>query len=158
MKLNLGSGNCPLDGYVNLDGKDGQSIFPLYIYQLSWPDVPVIDEIRASHVLEHFGHSKSIEVLANWIGVLKIGGVLKIAVPDFDDLIRRYNLGEQLNFEGILMGGQTDERDYHKSIWTLSKLRMIMEGFGLKDIQTWQSEMADCASYPFSLNLMGIKQ
>lgn len=157
MKLNLGSGSCPIEGYVNLDGKDGYSIFPLYLSQVCGDDKPVIEEIRASHVLEHFGHSQSIEVLANWIGHLSLGGILKIAVPDFDDLIRRYNLGEQLNFEGIVMGGQCDERDYHKSIWTESKLRMIMEGFGLKDVCTWQSEIADCASYPFSLNLMGVK-
>lgn len=151
MKLNLGSGNCPIDGYINLDGFKKDSIFPL-LY-----DIGTISEIRASHILEHFGHTESIEVLADWIGRLKLGGVLKIAVPDFDDLIRRYNLGEKLNFEGIIMGGQTDELDYHKSIWTTSKLRMIMERFGLKNIQTWQSEIIDCASYPFSLNLMGVK-
>ena len=149
MKLNLGSGSCPIEGYVNLDGNLGASIYPLYRKDA--------DEIRASHVLEHFGHDESIEVLGHWIDCLKSGGILKIAVPDFDDLIRRYNLGEQLNFEGIIMGGQTDELDYHKSIWTASKLRMIMEGFGLKDVQTWQSEIVDCASYPFSLNLMGVK-
>lgn len=152
MKLNLGSGSCPIEGYVNLDGNKGDSIAPLLF------DAGTVSEIRASHILEHFGHSESIEVLADWIGRLKLGGVLKIAVPDFDDLIRRYNLGEQLNFEGIIMGGQCDERDYHKSIWTASKLRMILEGFGLKDICTWQSEIADCASYPFSLNLMGVKR
>lgn len=151
MKLNLGSGSCPIEGYVNLDGNKGDSIAPLLF------DAGTVSEIRASHILEHFGHSESIEVLADWIGRLKLGGVLKIAVPDFDDLIRRYNLGEQLNFEGIIMGGQCDERDYHKSIWTASKLRLIMEGFGLKHIQTWQSEITDCASYPFSLNLMGVK-
>lgn len=151
MKLNLGSGSCPLEGYVNLDGNNGGSIYPLSdLFHNA-------DEIRASHVLEHFGHFESIQVLGHWIACLKSGGVLKIAVPDFDDLIRRYNLGEQLNFEGIIMGGQTDELDYHKSLWTASKLRMIMEGFGLKDVQTWQSEIADCASYPFSLNLMGVK-
>lgn len=149
MKLNLGSGSCPIEGFINLDGKLGSCIYPLYRKNAT--------EIRASHVLEHFGHVESVEVLGQWISCLKSGGVLKIAVPDFDDLIRRYNLGEQLNFEGIIMGGQTDELDYHKSIWTASKLRMIMEGYGLIDVQTWQSEIADCASYPFSLNLMGVK-
>jgi len=151
MKLNLGSGNCPIEGYVNLDGANGDSLFPLPVAKNS------LSEIRASHILEHFGHYESINILAHWIDCLQPGGIIKIAVPDFDDLIRRYNLGEQLNFEGIIMGGQTDERDYHKSIWTASKLRVIMEGFGLTDIQTWQSEIADCASYPFSLNLMGVK-
>src|SRR5512137_103160 len=100
MKLNLGSGSMPVEGYVNLDGANGDSIYPL-----SYKDV---DEIRASHVLEHFSTSESVDVLLNWRDCLKLGGVLKIAVPDFDDLIRRKNMGEELNYEGIIMGGQTD--------------------------------------------------
>jgi len=149
MKLNLGSGAYQIAGYENLDGKYGNSVYPLEYRE--------VDEIRSSHLLEHFSQDESIEVLGHWVDCLKVGGVLKIAVPDFDDLIRRKNLGEQLNFEGIIMGGQTDELDYHKSIWNLGKLRFIMENLGLVDIQTWQSEIPDCASYNFSLNLQGRK-
>jgi len=145
MKLNLGSGGKEVPGYMNEDG----CIYPL--------DYREVDEIRASHVLEHFGQEESIAVLANWVGCLKSGGILKIAVPDFDDLIRRRNRGEALNYEGIIMGGQVDERDYHKSIWNTEKLAFIMQGLGLKNIQTWQSEIVDCASLPFSLNLQGEK-
>jgi len=151
MKLNLGSGCCPIDGYKNFDAKNGKSIFPLMM------DHNSIDEIRASHVLEHFGHVESVAVLSHWIEHLKVGGVLKIAVPDFDDLIRRRNMGQQFDYEAIIMGGQTDEMDYHKSIWTHEKLRYLMDALGLDDIKTWQSEITDCASYPFSLNLMGVK-
>lgn len=149
MKLNLGAGNQPIDGYINLDGANGDSIYPLN-YQN-------VDEIRASHVLEHFGIVESIDVLKNWIDCLKVGGVLKIAVPDFEELVRRWKRGVDIDIEAILMGGQTDERDYHKSIWTLPKLRHIMTEFGLTDIRTWQTEILDCASFPFSLNLMGVK-
>ena len=149
MKLNLGAGEQEIKGYENIDVKTGGSIYPL--------DYREVEVIRASHVLEHFGHDESIRVLGNWFDCLKHGGVLKIAVPDFDDLTRRKNMGEQLNFEGIIMGGQTDEHDYHKSIWNLGKLRFLMEELGLVDIQTWQSEIPDCASFNFSLNLMGVK-
>jgi predicted SAM-dependent methyltransferase len=149
-KLNLGSGSKPIEGYENIDGASGGVIFPLAFSEVS--------EIRASHVLEHFGLEESIAVLSNWIAALKPGGVIKIAVPDFDDLIRRYYLGEKINFEKVIMGAQTDERDFHKSIWTHSKLRVIMEGFGLENICTWQSEILDCAAYPFSLNLQGVKR
>lgn len=149
LKLNLGAGNQPLEGYVNLDGKEGDEIFPL-----RYSDV---DEIRASHVLEHFGQEESVDVIFDWVSCLKPGGVLKIAVPDFDDLVRRMRLGESLPYEAIIMGGQVDERDYHKSLWTNDKLRTIMAGADLTDIQTWQSEIQDCASYPFSLNLQGRK-
>lgn len=148
MKLNLGAGARPIEGYENLDGNKGDVIFPLQYSE--------VDEIRASHVLEHFGHLESVDVLANWISALKVGGILKIAVPDFDDLMRRRALGNQpYDYEAIIMGGQVDEYDYHKSIWNLDKLRYLMTELGLVDIQTWQSETNDCASYPFSLNLQG---
>ena len=145
MKLNLASGGFSVPEFTDVDD---------CIYPLEYREV---DVIRASHILEHYGTDESIEVLGHWVDCLKVGGWIKIAVPDFDDLIRRKNAGEQLNYEGIIMGGQVDERDYHKSLWTLGKLRFIMEQLGLVDIQTWQSEIADCAAYNFSLNLMGRK-
>lgn len=149
-KLNLGSGNTFIEGYINLDANTGDTIYPLGARD--------VDEIRASHVLEHFGHEESVLVMLNWIDALKSGGVLKIAVPDFDDLIRRKALGENWEYEAIIMGGQTDKYDYHKSIWNHDKLRFLMENMGLINISTWQSEIVDCATYPFSLNLMGVKK
>ena len=150
MKLNLGAGRIHLEGYLNLDGANGDKIYPL--------DYVHIEEIRASHVLEHFGHIESVEVLISWYDALKVGGVLKIAVPDFDDLVRRKALGQVLPYEEIIMGGQVDERDYHKSLWTYDKLRYLLDRIGFTDIKTWQSEIADCASYEFSLNLQGVKE
>lgn len=147
MRLNLGSGKNHIDGYLNLDGNQGESIFPL-----SYSDV---DEIRASHVLEHFGHRESIEVLKNWVSCLKVGGVLKIAVPDF--MVIANNIDKLPQWEFYLFGGQTDELDYHKSVWYHSKLELIMMQLGLTDIKTWKSDIVDCASYPFSLNLEGVK-
>ena len=149
MKLNLGGGNTSIAGYENVDAKTGGQVYPLLYAE--------VDEIRASHLIEHFGHDESVNVLLNWFDCLRSGGVMKIAVPDFDDLMRRRSRGEDLPYEQIIMGGQVDEYDYHKSIWNLDKLRYLMTKIGLVDIQTWQSEIADCASYNFSLNLRGTK-
>jgi len=132
-----------------LDGKDGDCIYPLSFTNVS--------EIRCSHVLEHYGREESFDVLQQWVSCLKIGGILKIAVPDFSDLMRRKALGENLPFEDIIMGGQVDASDYHKSLWDLDKLRTLMGYCGLTDIQSWHSTIRDCASYPFSLNLQGVR-
>jgi hypothetical protein len=150
VKVNLGSGDQLISGYENIDGKTGGQVYPLLYCEL--------DEVRASHLLEHYGTDESVDVLLNWVDCLKVGGILKIAVPDFTDLMRRKALGEDLPFESIIMGGQVDERDYHKSLWDLPKLRTLMEMIGLEDIRTWQSEIADCAAYNFSLNLQGVKR
>ena len=145
MKINIASGGKDIDGYLNVDD---------IIYPLTYEN---LDEIRASHILEHFGHVESLAVLINWVDALKVGGILKIAVPDLDDLMRRRALGETWEYEGILMGGQVDNRDYHKSIWNYEKLNYFMTKLDLDDIKTWQSEIMDCAAYPFSLNLQGRK-
>lgn len=151
LKLNLGAGKQPITGYINLDASTGDSILPL---DEKYQGAKVI---RASHVLEHFDKDESVAALCHWYEVLCSGGILRIAVPDFGDLIRRYQLGEDLQYEDIIMGGQCDEYDYHKSLWTLGKLKFIMENIGFVELKTWQSEIVDCATYPFSLNIEGKK-
>ncbi len=152
VRLNLGSGDKPLDDYVNLDRKNNQEVYPL----TDWADNSV-DEIRASHILEHFGRREVFGVLQNWVSKLKIGGVLKIAVPDFGRLAALYTRGEELDFAGYICGGQTDANDFHKTIFDEKKLRKLCGLLGLKDIKRWQSAASDCASYPISLNLQGTK-
>ena len=79
MKLNLGGGLQKIPGFTTLDRQTGQEVFPLPAY----PDASV-DEVRASHILEHFGHREAVDVLKEWVRVLRPGDVLRIAVPDFD--------------------------------------------------------------------------
>jgi hypothetical protein len=145
MKLNIASGGIKVENYTNYDGD---------LEEIPFSNVK---ELRASHILEHFGTQESIDILRYWISLLDVGGTLKIAVPDFDEIIRRRNLGYELPWEEYLMGGQVDKRDYHKSIWTHEKLRFIMSQLGLVCIRTWQSNVFDCASLPISLNLEGLK-
>ncbi len=151
MKLNLGSGESPLEEYENLDIKNGQCIYPL-----NGPE-NVIDEIRASHVLEHFSHTEIGDVLQDWVRVLKPGGTLKIAVPDFEWIAQHYLAGQAINVQGYTMGGQIDADDYHKSIFDKEELTTALMIAGLRNIRTWTSETNDCAALPVSLNLMGNK-
>lgn len=152
MKLNLGSGDLPIDGYENLDIKTGQEVSSLVAYADN-----SLDEIRASHILEHFGHSSIYEILNGWVRKLRPGGILRIAVPDFGKIAKSYIEGKDLNYAGYLMGGQTDSNDYHKAIFDRKGLSDAFGRLGLCDIKEWQSEINDCASLPISLNLQGTK-
>lgn len=151
-RLNLGAGNTPLDGYENLDAKTGDSIYPLSLPTAS------VDEIRASHVLEHFGFREVPKVIEEWVRVLKPGGVLKIAVPDFEKISRLYLAGQPIPTEGFVMGGQVDALDYHKAIFDTDSLASQLRNAGLRDVVFWESEVEDCASLPISLNLRGVKR
>ncbi len=151
MRLNLGSGETPLEGYENLDRKTGQEVYPLPFEDES------VDEIRASHVLEHFPHREVGGVLAEWVRVLKPGGILKIAVPNFEWIAQHYLAGSPIPTEGYTMGGQVDENDFHKALFDAESLTAAMRAAGLRGIHEWTSDAGDCAALAVSLNLQGTK-
>ncbi len=180
VKLNLGAGSRPLPGYINVnrmydDGLSGKTcqewkeengllLYSAHAYPLrnginrfSCLD-DSIDEVRASHVLEHFPRLMLAVVLSDWVRVLKPGGWLKIAVPDFRYIAEKYLNGDESEpLEAYCMGGQVDQNDFHHCIFDERLLRNAFEHLGLVDVQRWKSEINDCASLPVSLNLMGRK-
>ena len=153
-KLNLGSGTQKLKGYENIDLIDGISAYPLQY------ETESCDEIRASHILEHFGRREVVAVLKNWVDKLRPGGVLKIAVPGFDKIMKACSDGVRMpsSADAYIFGGQTDENDFHKSMFTEPVLTKLLQDAGLEHVQAWKSEINDCASLPISLNLMGSKK
>lgn len=68
IKLNIGAGNKPIDGFISVDIKDG-----INANSLPYEDASV-DEVYASHVLEHFPYEQTVDVLREWSRVLKPGG------------------------------------------------------------------------------------
>ena len=149
MKLNIGAGDTVVDGFKPIDRKLGSEAYPLDYADGS------VEEIRASHILEHFPQGDTVSVLREWGRVLQSGGVLRVAVPDLDKCITDR---KNQNWHRYLMGGQTDENDFHKSLFTESMLRDAMMQAGFTDIVPWESDNTDCASMPISLNLEGRKQ
>ncbi len=154
LRLNLGAGSVAVEGFSSVDIKDGQSAYPLPDYATG-----SVDEIRASHILEHFGEGEVVSVLREWMRVLKPGGRLRIAVPDFDAVVELYppNVEARRPLRAAVIGGQTDANDFHRSLWTPGKLRDLMTAGGLECIDPWKSDVTDCASLPISLNLQGFK-
>ncbi len=150
-RLNLGSGEWGIPGYTNIDRKSGKEAYPL-----DCPDSSV-DVIRASHLLEHFGFREIPLVLKDWIRALKPGGVLKIAVPDFDHIIKSYQTSSGKPWPAYLFGSQSDENDFHKAPFCERDLITILTQVGLTDLTRWTSEINDCAAMDVSLNIQGIK-
>jgi len=94
LKLNIGAGEHNLEGYMPIDLLNGQDARKLEFADNS------VDEIRASHILEHFGHREVCDVLREWVRVLKPGGLMKLAVPNFEKVARDYLDGKQINIQG----------------------------------------------------------
>ena len=157
LKLNIGGGAVKMDGFTTIDRRNGQEAHPLPY------DDGSVDEIYASHILEHFDNGESLKVMDEWARVLKIGGRMRIAVPDFAFIANQYvhANGKQRELSSLLfsyaMGGQTDENDYHKSAWDEDRLDNLMQAVGLQDIHRFESTVEDCSRLQVSLNLEGTK-
>ncbi len=152
MKINVGSGGTPLEGYINIDRKTGGEAFPLMQDGVVF-DTGVADEIRASHVLEHFPLTKTLEVVKEWIRVLKPGGLLKIAVPDL--IYATAMIHKHPHAPLWIMGGNTDSDDIHGCVFTDPILRGFFDQSecDMDTVESWVSDQCDCASLPVSLNL-----
>ena len=78
-----------------------------------------IDEIYASHVLEHLGYVEELpRALHEFCRVLKKDGNVKISVPDFEVLCRLFvepglTLNERILVMRMAFGGQVDPFDFH---------------------------------------------
>lgn len=151
VRLNLGAGATVIPGFEPRDGAQGDSLYPL-------PDADgSVEEIRASHVLEHFSHREVSAVVNHWAAKLAPGGRLRIAVPDFEAIARQYLDGAPINTVGYVMGGHVDPRDRHGCVFDRETLVELLLNAGLERIHAWTSEIDDCARLPISLNLGGYK-
>ena len=154
MRLNIGAGEVKLSGFVPVDRRVGKEAYPLEY------DDDSVDEIRASHVLEHFASGMVGDVLANWVSKLKPGGVIRIAVPDFEviaGMVANSPPSQRGLAYAYAFGGQTDANDFHHAAFDPASLKTLMRHCGLRKIKGWQSTLQDCAALPVSLNLEGVK-
>lgn len=151
IRLNIGCGDVKIKGFTNIDRKSGEEAYPL-----KYPDNSV-DEIRASHILEHFGHRQTAEVLTDWIRALKPSGRLRVAVPNFDYIVDGYQKGSDEPLEGFLMGGHVDADDRHGAIFNKQKLIALFKTLNLRHVKEWKDDVKDCAALPVSLNIEGYK-
>ena len=153
LRLDIG-GDVPRDGWTIVDRKVGKEAYPL-----DYPDESA-DEIEASHILEHFKIAEKVNVLREWVRVLKPGGLIRIAVPDLEKTARMWLAGElprHLDIERIIYGGQVDANDHHGCGFHFAELASMMNKAGLIGVQRWAGRTDSSSSYPFSLNLEGRK-
>jgi len=138
MKLHLGCGDVHLDGFVNIDSMHMPTVDAVadirYLHARKYPKNSA-DLIYASHVLEHFTRWEYGSVLRRWFDILKPGGILRVAVPDFEKICLHYQKHKDLPLlRGSLYGGQDYENNFHHWCWDFDSLSQDLEEVGFREV------------------------
>lgn len=141
-RLHLGCGKRDFGpDWIHIDGGDFPHLKYSSITDLSQFRNNTVDLIYACHVLEYFDRDEVVMVLNEWKRVLKPGGVLRLAVPDFEELVHLYqtNKVKVEDILGPLFGKWTMGRKsiYHKTTYDKESLSKLLLEIGFKEPRYW---------------------
>lgn len=140
-RLNLGCGFDYRDGFLNIDLNDfHKPDLVADIRNLHSLPSDFYEEVVANDVLEHLERAETLSTLIEWSRVLRIGGILRLRVPDLKGLLTlvadpsRQSVEEQERLVQCLFGTQNYTGDYHYTGFTEVLLRHYLEKAGFSDV------------------------
>jgi hypothetical protein len=141
VRLELGAGYRPTPGYVHNDLNSG-------------PDIEIVcdardivehvgekecEEVRATHLLEHFSHRETVNVLRSWKKLLQPGGMLYLEVPHIFGHVAALSRGEITEDEFVVYvyGEQDFEGNAHFAGFSSETLyrKLDVAGYTLIDVK-----------------------
>jgi predicted SAM-dependent methyltransferase len=142
MRLHLGCGQRYIPGFFHVDVSPAPHVDRVgKVEDLGFLPAESVELIYASHVLEHFGRHEYPGVLAEWYRVLRPGGLLRLAVPDFEACARLYCEGRLpaglSEIVGLISGGQRDAYDVHKMVFDERSLNSALRSIGFREVRRW---------------------
>lgn len=170
IKLNLGSGGSPLQGYINVDlapervGQVPDVVCDIRNLQVFGDDYA--DEIIAIHVIEHFWRWEVVDIVKEWTRVLKPGGTLILECPNLitacEEVLKDPNNASGPGPEGQrsmwCLYGDPQHKDplmCHRWLYTPVSLGQVMFEAGLVDLrrEAAQFKLRD----PRDMRIVGVK-
>ena len=186
MKLNLGCGSSVPDGWVNVDCAIGARLAKLPFFTLAnehlgifgvkwdrriylhdlrrtfpWKDRSA-DIIYSSHLLEHLSRRDGRRFLAECNRVLRVGGIVRLVVPDLRYSVDQYLEGRIMADEFLQALGVWPEQSEgrlkqrfgplfrfpHKCMYDSRTLPAILSEMGFQDTarEAFESDIADISS------------
>jgi predicted SAM-dependent methyltransferase len=119
---------------------------------LSKFDNDSVDLIYNCHVFEHFKKNERLSVLKRWFDVLKPGGTLRTAVPNFEAVAYAY-INKIVPLDKLwssLNGSQRHPFDFHYHCYDFENLKKDLESVGFVNVRLYdwrKTEHADVDDY-----------
>jgi predicted SAM-dependent methyltransferase len=154
LRLHLGCGRRYIPGFVHVDLAD----FPHIDHRHDISTLPMFsdgsaDLIYVCHAFEYFDRVQAPAVLGEWRRALRVGGVLRLAVPDLEALARIYlktgDLGLILGpvYGRIVIATPGGEQvAHHRTGYDLASLTEVLVSAGFRDVRRYdwrETEHAD---------------
>ena len=148
IKLHLGCGKKYIPGFIHID----LDSFPHIDYRHEISELPMFGNnsvglIYVCHAFEYFDRQEARQVLKEWRRVLKPGGTLRLAVPDFEAIVKAYlKYKKDLDHRGILgpLYGRIEIKTkkgkkifYHKTVYDFNSLKKMLKAAGFKNIRRY---------------------
>lgn len=170
IRLNLGCGDKILPGYINVDvAPSRRGLRPdvlCDLHQLTPFDSNYADEILAVHVVEHFWRWEVVDILKEWVRVLKPGGNMILECPNLISACQEF----LKNPDAVAGGGQESQRSLwvfygdpawqdplmvHRWGYTPRSLAMVMYEAGLTQLRQEPAQFK--LREPRDMRITGIK-
>lgn len=166
LKLNIGSGEKRLPGYVGVDVVPrgaADIIAPAHKIPL---DDEVADEVMAIHLLEHMVPWVAEDALREWKRLLKPGGKLVLELPNFKKCIENILSGftkggkhpDQMGWWGCF--GDTrlkDEHMLHRFGYTPASLTELLERHGFTEIKETPTQFHRAGKYHRDMRIEAVR-
>lgn len=144
MKLHLGCGKRFIPGFVHIDlDKFGHIDYKHDIRTLPMIKSNSVELIYFCHGIEYFDRVEVIEVLKEWKRVLKKGGILRLAMPNFEALVKVYKKYKDLDkIIGPLFGrweinGSKKKVLYHKTVYDFPSIKKLLKSQGFIKVRIY---------------------
>jgi len=143
VQLHLGCGKRYIPGFVHID----LAGFPHIDHRHNIATLPMfedgsVDLIYSSHTIEYFDRIEVVKVLEEWRRVLRDGGILRLAVPDFEALVRVYKEYGRLDLVlGPLYGRMEikGKKDfiYHRTVYDFQSMKVVLQNAGFREVSRY---------------------
>jgi len=136
MKINLGAGDDKINDYLSVD------LFTNADIKADVRNLPFhnkeIEEIFASHIIEHFDFYEAKKVLKEWYRILQIGGKLIIETPDFYNSCVKYSqleVKDRQRMWGHFFAKSWIDGETHKFLYDKEGIYNQLYEAGFRDIK-----------------------